>query len=76
MLDDLVCLFGVPSAGWDITTIPIFRLIQNPGEEISWIDVSCLTASRRRLCLPNAVAYGLPLNEMRYEQNPGSRFGY
>ena len=33
--------------------------------DLDQTDVSCLTASRRRLCLPNAVASGLPLNEMR-----------
>ena len=39
--------------------------------EISWIDVNCLTASRRRLRFGSAVASGLPLNEMRYH---GSNF--
>ena len=35
-------------------------------QEFAWIEISCLTASRWRLCFLRAVAFGLPLNEIKY----------
>ena len=39
------------------------RILPKRNRKLHEPDLACLTASRRRQCLCNAVAFGLPLNE-------------